>query len=182
VIFTLIASLGALWTYERRQIDALKSETPHFLDRWILNMRLGNSLSSARDAALDDSSDRVRTLLRPLFLNSAEIPKAHLFLPVKIVNELKLLSNSPHSALTRLENIRELLRKADEFRRKSGQARRQTSIQSLVLLLLHVALAVFTIQRYGWQRHSDLIVLSFVLAGGSVAAMHQLARKSKWRI
>ena len=52
VIMTIALIYFALWCVERRQIDGLKKEIPAFLDRWILNMKLGNSLSSARDAAL----------------------------------------------------------------------------------------------------------------------------------
>ncbi len=170
-----------LWC-ERRQIDALKSQTPIFLDRWILNMKLGHSLSSARDAALRDSSERFHVLLRPLFLSGANVPRAHLVLPSKILHELKILASTSHSAIHRLENLREMVRKADDFRRKSGQARRQTSIQAGVLLFLHLALAVFVYRRHGWQRHSDLIILSFLLAACGVGWMQLLARKSKWKI
>ncbi len=62
-----IAFAIALFMFERRQIDTLKLQTPLFLDRWILNMRLGQSVSSAREAALRDSSDRLRALLQPMF-------------------------------------------------------------------------------------------------------------------
>lgn len=170
-----------LWC-ERRQIDTLKSQTPIFLDRWILNMKLGNSLSSARDAALRDSSDRFHMLLRPLFLSGANVPRTHLVLPSKILQEMKILASTSHSALVRLENLREMVRKADDFRRKSGQARRQTSIQAGVLLFLHLALAIFVYRRHGWQRHSDLIIMSFTLAAGGLIWMQFLARKSKWKI
>lgn len=181
-ILVPIAGSCALFTLERRQIDALKLQTPIFLDRWILNMRLGQSVSSAREAALRDSSERLRALLQPMFKADAQTPREHLFLPSKFLFELKNLALSPHSALARLENLREMMRKSDAFRRKSGQARRQTSIQAGVLLCLHLALAVFTVRRYGWQRHSDLIVMSFVLAGCGLVAMNALARKTKWKI
>jgi hypothetical protein len=177
-----IAAAIVLLALERRQIDTLKLQTPLFLDRWILNMRLGASVSSAREAALRDSAERLRALLQPMFKADAQTPREHSFLPSKFLLELKNLSLSPHSALARLENLREMMRKSDDFRRKSGQARRQTSIQAGVLLCLHLALAIFTYRRYGWQRHSDLIVMSFVLAGCGLAVMNRLARKTKWKI
>ncbi len=184
-IFLAIAPSGllaiALFALERRQIDALKTQTPLFLDRWILNMRLGGSVSAARAEALRDSEHRWRALIEPLF-KSSTLPRDHLILPSKFLIEMNSVVQSPHSALARLESLREMIRKSDDFRRKSGQARRQTSIQAGVLLCLHLALALFTYRRYGWQRHSDLIVMSFVLAGCGLASMRALARKSKWKI
>jgi hypothetical protein len=124
----------------------------------------------------------LRALLTPVFLSGAALPRSHLILPSKFLQELKFLSGSAHSALARLENLREIVRKTEDFRRKSGQARRQTTIQAGVLLVLQFALAVFVYRRHGWQRHSDLIVISFLLAGCGLGWMRLLARKSQWKI
>lgn len=172
----------SLWFLERRQIDALKKEVPGFLDRWILNMKLGKALSAARTAALQDLNIRTRALLEPLFM-SQNLPRcAHLILDEKVLHELIELSHSPHSALARLENAREWMRKSDEFRRKSGQAVRQTTIQAVVLLVLLIALAVFTVQRHGWRRNSDLVLASFVLSGLGIFTMRHFSRKRRWKI
>ncbi len=178
----LFVMFFALWFFERRQIDALKKEVPGFLDRWILNMKLGKALSAARTAALQDLNARARSLLEPLFV-SQNIPHCvHLILDEKVLPELLELNHSPHSALARLENAREWMRKSDDFRRKSGQAVRQTTIQAVVLLLLLIALAVFTVQRHGWRRNSDLVLASFVLSGLGIFTMRHLARKRRWNI
>ena len=182
VMCALSVIFFSLWFIERRQIDALKREVPGFLDRWILNMKLGSSLSAARTAALQESHTRVRSLIEPLFMSQAPPSRVHLILDEKVLPELLELSHSPHSALARLENAREWMRKSDEFRRKSGQAVRQTTIQALVLLILLFALAVFTVQRHGWRRNSDLIKASFVLSGLGIFTMRHLAGKRRWKI
>jgi Flp pilus assembly protein TadB len=182
VLCALLALFLSLKLIERRQIDALKSEVPAFLDRWILNMKLGNALSSARTAALLELSTRSRALLEPLFLKQGPAARAHLILDEKILREVIELSHSPHSAIQRLENAREWMRKSDEFRRKSVQAVRQTSIQAAVLLILLIALAIFTVQRHGWRRNSDLVTASFVLSGLGIFTMRHLARKKRWKI
>lgn len=167
---------------ERRQIDTLKRELPHFLDRWIMNMKLGNAVSSARDTALLSSPARVRALLLPLFTTTQTPAQSHLLLDARMIKELTEAAQIPHSALHRLENLREMWRKADIFRRKSGQAVMQTAIQGWVLLFLTLALAVFTVRRYGWSRTSDLILCSFLLSGSGFLVMRRLARKTKWKI
>jgi len=182
VISTLFTLYFSLWFFERRQIAILKKDVPGFLDRWILNMKLGSALSSARAAALQDLNARTRTLLEPLFMSANSPGRVHLILDEKVLAELIELSHSPHSALTRLESVREWMRKSDDFRRKSGQAVRQTMIQATVLLILLIALAVFTVQRHGWRRNSDLITASFILSGLGIFTMRHLSEKRRWKI
>lgn len=177
-----IALQLALWLLERRQIDGMKREIPAFLDRWILNMKLGNAVNAARDAALLELSARNRTLLQPLFASSSQIHSDHLILDAKIRQELVKLAQHPHSALVRLENLRVMMRKTEQFRRKSGQAIRQTAIQSAVLLILLVCLAVFTVYTRGWHENSAFIIVSLLLSLLGLICMFLLARKTKWKI
>lgn len=179
VITVMILSLNMI---ERRQIDTLKNEVPGFLDRWILNMKLGFSLSAARAAALSESDARFTALLQPLFVASSSTRSAHLILDARLKQELVELSISPHSALQRLEFARANMKKSSEFRRKSGQAVRQTTIQSSVLLILLAALAVFTVHRHGWYRSYDLVSASMLLSAVGIITMRKLARKTKWKI
>ena len=178
----IFAQFFSLWIIEHIATENLKREVPGFLDRWILNMKLGSALSAARTAALQELNARARALIEPLFVNSDSRAKSHLILDEKLLPELLELSHSPHSALARLENARAWMRKSDAFRRKSGQATRQTMIQAIVLLILLFALAVFTVQRHGWRRNSDLIFGSFVLSGLGIFTMHHLSRKKRWKI
>lgn len=183
VICALIIALHlTLWLLERRQIDGMKREIPAFLDRWILNMKLGNAVNAARDAALTEMDARNRTLLHPLFVSASVKSADHLILDAKIRQELVRLAQHPHSALARLENLRAMMRKSEQFRRKSGQAVRQTAIQSAVLLILLLCLAVFTIYTRGWHENSDFIIVSLLLSMIGLLCMHLLARKTRWKI
>jgi hypothetical protein len=182
LVIALITNFFALKSLERRQIDGLKNEIPAFLDRWILNMKLGNAVSTARDAALRDLDARNRALLQPLFASNSGHHENHLILDAKIARELLLSAQHPHSALARLENLRQMMRKSEKFRRKSGQAVRQTAIQSSVLLILLACLAIFTIQTRGWHENSDFIIISFLISAVGVAVMRKLARKTRWKV
>lgn len=177
----LFGSVIALFLLEWREIDALKREIPLFLDRWILNLRLGNASLSAREFALKAHSLAFQRLMRPVF--SVGSPRErHVILSRMVMREMEKLTQEPHSALARLENLREGLRKSADFRRKSGQALRQTAIQSVVLLVLLLALMLFTFHRYGWKRAGDLVLISGGLALTGVLIMYLLSRKTKWKI
>lgn len=178
----IIALQLVLLLFERRQIDGMKREIPAFLDRWILNMKLGNAVNSSRDAALLELDARNRTLLQPVFATTSQIYSDHLILDAKIRHELVKLAQHPHSALARLENLRVMMRKSEQFRRKSGQAIRQTAIQSSVLLILLVSLAIFTVYTRGWHENSDLIIISILLSLIGLACMFAIARKTRWKI
>ncbi len=181
--FLILTSLGiSLAIIERRAIKNLKQEVPAFLDRWILNMKLGNAVSAARSEALRELSRRSQTLIEPLFLSQDREGKSHLILEEKLLHEMLEASFAAHSSLARLENVREWMRKSEDFRRKSGQALRQTTIQAVVLLILLIALAVFTVRKHGWRRNSDLVIGSFVLSGLGIFTMQHFARKKRWKI
>jgi hypothetical protein len=173
-----------LFLLERREIDSLRGEIPLFLDRWILNLRLGNALASAREGALSEHSSSFQTLMRPVFALQKQHTRRqrHLLVHTSVLQELENLQLEPHSALSRLENLRTLLRKLSDFRRKSGQALRQTAIQSTVMTILHFALVIFTLHRYGWRQSGDLVLASLALSLSGVLIMTLLARKTKWKI
>jgi hypothetical protein len=162
----------------------LKSEIPVFLDRWILNLRLGSAPRSARDRALREHSEGFQMLMRPVFdtQNTSPLPRGHLIAPKIMLQELDSIQREPHVALLRLENLRSLLRKTADFRRKSGQALLQTTIQSSVMMALLIALVLFTLHRYGWRKSGDLIMGSIMLSLIGVVMMYFLARKTKWKI
>lgn len=180
VIFLLFATLFLM---ERREIAQLKADLPVFFDCWILNLRLGFALSAAREGALREQRERFQTLMRPVFTaGSASQRRKHLILSAVLLEEIEFLEREPHSALSRLENLRALLRKSAEFRRKSGQASRQAVIQAIVMVILLIALMGFTLRRYGWKESGDLIVCAGFLSVIGVSVMMWVARKSKWKI
>jgi Flp pilus assembly protein TadB len=166
---------------ERQRLADFRTRIPIFLDRWILNLRLGVSVNAARDAALREECENFQALLRPIFETRGGDRDRHLLLAANMRREFEQISLSQHSSLARLENLRQILRKTTEFRRKSGQAGRQTAIQSSVMLVLVFAMAIYTVQRYGWTQSGGFITGSALLNVLGVLLMMHLARKSKWK-
>jgi hypothetical protein len=185
VLLTAMLSLCFLlvWWIERNALTQLNSRLPMFLDVWILNLKMGSSLAAARERALERESDAFQALLRPIFAATASQNAAeHPFLVKKVVHELKEICHATHSGLVRLETLRRFLKQDAEFRRKSGQAVRQTNIQAIMMLILLFALSIFSVNRYGWRQCGDLILISTAVSLCGVWCMKIVARKSKWKI
>jgi hypothetical protein len=184
ILSAWICNFGTLLMLERRQIDSLKREFPKFLDRWILNLKLGQAPSRARDLALQMHLDAFRTLMQPIFAvgERVSLPRTHLLFSKSVSEELARIGIEPHLALARLETMRRNVRQAEVFRRRSGQAVRQTRIQSAVMLFILFALIAFTIARYGPEKMADLILMSVILSICGVFTMHLLAKRVKWKV
>ncbi|MGE0527274.1 MAG: hypothetical protein AB7G93_22235 [Bdellovibrionales bacterium] len=184
VVLVSITLVLVLCTCERREIDAHKSRVPFFLDRWILNMRLGQSVNAARDAALKSESEAFIALVKPCFdtQRTRSLHTAHPLFSANAMRELEELAHSPHCALERLENLRRVWRKSADFRRRSGQSLHQAAIQSAVMLVLLFALSTFAVHRYGWVRVADLVLGSALLSFTGVWLMIRMARKTRWTL
>jgi Flp pilus assembly protein TadB len=186
----LVASVGIaitpsvmLWYLERRKIKELIDQTPRFLDRWILNLSVGKAFRSSWENALSSESEQFQSMFRPLFeTNANPSRRPHEVLPPLIADEIVRIQDQPHLAVARIDSLRRMLKKSSEFRRKSGQAVSQASIQSLLLLFLHFALITFVVHRHGWREVMDLVIASTILAGAGNLLIYRLARKNKWRI
>src|SRR5690606_1476942 len=106
----------------------------------------------------------------------------HLFLLPTVARELAQIHRHEHAILARLQNLRQLVRQSDNFRRKSGQATRQMQIQSVVMLALHFALCGFVMMSKGWSTNLDIIALATLFSLTGAAIMTRIARKTKWKV
>jgi hypothetical protein len=164
---------------ERRQCELFRALVPILIDAWILNLRLGIAESHARETALSRMDSGFAKLVRTSLHSPNLLTDASVFEPL-FIKELQNIAQTPHFALERLECLRANLKRTSDFRRKSGQATRQTRIQSLTMLILLLALSLVAIKRYGWSQVGDLVGLAVILASVGLAAIQLVARKTKW--
>lgn len=183
-LVTLLAALPftLFLLIEYRRTQNFRSRIPIFLDRWILNLRIGNSMIAARDKALRSEAIEFQALLRPIFETRGGERSGHLILTPNMRKELEEISLVTHFGLERLINLREIVRRSSDFRRKSGQAARQTQIQSLVMVVLVFALSMFTIQRYGFAESGDFVIGALILTSLGVLLMVKIGKKSRWKL
>lgn len=184
VIFAVFALEFSVHCAEKAVIVRLQHEFPLFLAKWRLNLRVGIPATTARERALNDSDETFRTLLRPVFAltDSKHVPASHAFLNENCLRELIELQKQSHNTLQRLTEMRANLIRESDFRRKSGQALRQASIQSLVMVALHFALCVFVGLRFGFLRNIDVIGLSTVLTASGAWFLRLIARRIRWSV
>jgi hypothetical protein len=180
IIMSLVVLQLTLKFKERRKIECLHAQFAPFLDRWLLNLRTGHAAASARESALNSSSEQFRASLAPLF--DADPRGGHLFLTRREVQELRSAQSEPHSTVGRLQNLRDGHRRTAAFRRKSGQALRQAAIQSAVLTLMHAALCIFVTARGDAASNFDLIFWSSLLTFSGVLTLRLMARRIRWTI
>jgi hypothetical protein len=180
IIATLVVLQVALKLKERRNIERLAGHFPHFLDRWLLNLRMGFASSTARERALSSSEGQFRALVAPIF--ESRTAEHHLFLSYRDVQELRSASLEPHSTVGRLENLRRCVARRAGFRRRSIQALKQATIQSAVLISLHTALCIFILTRGDARAHTDLIAGSSLLTACGVLILRLMARRIRWTI
>lgn len=178
VVSVVVVMLGL----ERRTLGMCRASVPRFLDRWILNVRMGHSLKAARDTALREESERFQALVRPIFSTRAPADARHELFSAGELRELEAICLASHAALDRLKALRAHVQKTSEFRRRSGQALRQANTQSSVMGLLMFAFAVLTVRRYGWRSSADLVVFAAMLSVAGVLILRILARKRRWKI
>ncbi len=184
VIFAVLALKFFLAALENRRIEFLLEHFPRFVDHWLLNLRVGMSHSIARDSALNAADETFRVLMRPLFTSAgSEIwRRGHLFLTPPLITELKSIQKQSHNTVARLQTMRDSLARESDFRRKSGQALRQATIQAAVMVVLQIALCFFVAARSGWARNADLIMISALMCASGVLILRLMARRIRWTI
>ncbi len=184
ILLVVICNFLLLNLLERRQIDTLKSEFPLFLDRWILNIKMGLGSRAARDKALAALSLPFQMLIQPIFAvnPSDSTDRRHVLLTSSMLNDLQRINAESHLTLSRLETLRSNIRKTEDFRRRSGQATQQVRIQATVMLFIQLALALYMIPRYGLRQIGDFLTLSTLLCIAGLVSMLLLAKKSSWNI
>lgn len=183
VISALLALRLVVRHQENRARELLLLILPHFVDRWLLNLKTGMSFTRARDSALAATDPRFRGLMAPLLERGSGSPRPrHAFIENRVVDALRRIEATSPLATARLENLRDTLRDASDFRRKSGHALRQARVQGAVLLVLHFALVVFVGRRFGWSAQADLLVGATLWTGLGVLILNFIARRIKWTI
>lgn len=181
IVLSCILNLLLVQIFEQRQLQQLRSLFPILIDAWILNLRLGLAESAAREKALDEIHPDFAKMLRTTLFGHFSSQKNSIISPL-ISQELESIKNSRHSALPRLENLRANLKRSAEFRRRSGQAIRQTQIQASLMMLLLIAISFLAIRRYGWSQVGDLVGLALILSSLGLLSIQFLTRKRHWKI
>ncbi|MBL7689534.1 MAG: hypothetical protein JNJ49_15965 [Bdellovibrionaceae bacterium] len=174
----VFVSTGFLIYSRRRTFEARVDE---LLVSLLFLMKQGNSMRSALDIVTQQSSPtmrvHVRELTRAVVFSQQESelelpeksskddrnsPRSWLFDRsfARLVSELRWIDRESPTPVRSLNDLRERLRNETKIRRRSGQATAQTRAQSIVMTLLFVALAIFSMSFFGTSEVVRWILLS----------------------
>lgn len=163
---------------------AFESRVDELLVSLLILMKQGNSMCSALDIVALQSSATMRLYVRELsrsvvFSQQESAPGCHKNRPEQVsrlsrswlfdrsfsrlVSELRWIDRESSTPVRSLIDLREQLRKESKIRRRSGHATAQTRAQSIVMTLLFVALAAFSVVFFGGARTTTWILLSMPL-------------------
>lgn len=182
--FSVLALWLVLFLIERRQIDGLRQQMAPFLDRWLLNMKMGMSVTRAAENALLRSSIYFSRAMQAVFESNAPISPhfRHFFLEFSVLQTLISIYRSNSNAYTRLSLLRSDVRESENFRHKSGRAVIQTRTQAIVMLFLQIAISIYVARSYGFIKNSDFILGGGGLAVSSFWLMRIFAKRIRWNI
>lgn len=174
----VFASVGVLIYSRRRTFEARVDE---LLVSLLILMKQGNSMRSALDIVTQQSSPAMRLHVRELTravvfsqqeseresreksaVDDRKSPRSWLFDRsfARLVSELRWIDSESSTPVRSLSELRERLRNETKIRRRSGQATAQTRAQSIVMTLLFVALAIFSMSFFGSSAVVRWILLS----------------------
>ena len=163
-----------------------RTEFQKFMSGVLLQMSGGISLRESYFEELDSAEEKYRSDLRKVgeivFFSQQIAPtKATPFVRA-VSTELQFANTYPHYARTYLNCYLEVLKKEDDFRRRSGQALRQARAQSGVLGVLYLGILIFVVSNYGWRANQSIIVSSVSLYFVGFLVSKQVLRGYKWKV
>ncbi len=180
--FLILTLWMILFLLERRQIDGVRARFLNFLDRWHLNLQIGQSVLRARESALHANDTYLARAIEAILsskLNPNDRMREKLF-PASTILALRSIERATHLSSERLEILRKHVRSVENFRRKSGRATAQARIQSITMLLMQVAVSLYIGCVYGWSRNIDLIVIGGLMSAFSLVWINKYSVRIIW--
>ena len=160
-----------------------------FLSMLILKMQIGHSFKGAIEAVIEDGQWIQRSLLIHIYENVVFTQKEELsnsgpfarFIG-QIVEEFIRVQNNQHQAIDRLCNFRKKMQSELFFRRRSRQIWIYFGNQLLLLSGIYLLIFIYVLKEYGFQKFSNVFLVSFALYFLGCITVYIIGRTKKWRI
>lgn len=160
-----------------------------FLSMLILKMQIGNSFRSAMETVIQEGGWRQRSLLvhiyeNVVFTQQEEVGNSGPFARFisQIVEEFIRVQNNQHQAIDRLCNFRKKMQSEQFFRRRSRQIWIYFGNQLVLLSVIYLLIFVYVLKHYGFQKFSQVFMVSFGLYSIGCFVVYILGRSKKWHI
>ena len=187
-LFTLIVSMSFMLPPLSRYLSESKTKTMfvNCLDVIILKMKSGQSFSNAFKEACTSSDLFIKQKLLNIW-NVLEYWDDNKSLNLKgfdreVVLRLHGITNSSSHYLTQLSGFRDELRLRIRFQNKASKISFQTRMQSAVLMLIYIVIAIIVSSAYGFNAVKPWLVISLPLMFIGIYWLVSIPRRFKWKI
>lgn len=187
-IFQGITMLSIFWTpkliiyYSKRR---LMQNFSRFLDQMILNMQSGTAFRRSFQQLIHFESGFMKVQLQEILNHIIYPTNANLISDRElrqIVLEFVEIDQMSAKSLDHLKSFRQLCRLQLEFQRKESQIKESVRVQSVILVLLYVALFVFVATRFGFQENSRIFLFSGSLLGIGLIVLQLIGGHRRWKV
>ncbi|RYZ75511.1 MAG: hypothetical protein EOP05_07645 [Proteobacteria bacterium] len=181
----LIFAFSLSSSVSRRSLN-FKRDVLSALSVVILKMKSGRSFRQSLLETTSECSPHLRAKLTEIinvvaFSQQNKLVSRDVFVR-ELVDEFMLIDQQPHASMRRLNVLRDKLRIEEDFRRRSGQVLSRLRAQSLVMCGLYLAVFMFMIWKFGWQRNVQALTISMLLFSIGVMWMWIGGRRLKWKV
>ncbi len=166
------------------QKKKLRQDFVFFVDKIILQIKIGRSLRASLEKSVEDTPLRSRVVLRGIvnsvLLNQNWVCSTEL--EREIYEEIASWYGMNQKILYRLTEYRSQLQLEERFRRKSEQLIHQVQIQISLLLLMYLLMTFFIFQRFSIFEHLSSWFVSLGLFTCGIGVFYYLTRRKIWKI
>ncbi len=184
VFAVLSGSIVTIFVTFQQNQKKFRQDFVFFIDRTLIQMKLGKSLRSALEISNKTtpkrSSEFLINIIEILFWEG-KLHSPHAF-HHEILHEMKVWCGLQAKVVKRIQSYRTKLRLEEKFRHKSEQILHQIRIQMIMITLMYASMAFFLVTRFDFYKHIVTYLVSLLLFILGLLGFHLVARRQTWKI
>ncbi|WP_374031550.1 hypothetical protein [Bdellovibrio bacteriovorus] len=166
-------------------IRRLRSALIPLLDCMILGLQTGKSFRASFLSAVESQSGWVRVQMFEV-LHSLQFPESNIAvksaLLADFLSEMRTIDQSQTRCVEQVKALRRHYKMLEDFRRRSGQVSQQIKMQAIIVTALYLALFVFVIMQFGFEKHRNLLFGSGLVFIAGLVFIFYVGRRMKWTV
>lgn len=170
---------------EKQFMRSLNHEFIPILDRLIISMSTGKSFKQSFLESIKTVKPEFHQIIIQTYNKLNEMQLSYVRPQSSIENfiqELIFIEKNQSKCLEKAKTYRRKLQIIKNFRRKSGQVRVQSQVQSLVMLFLYLGLLMYIQFEFGISKHLSLVMISIVFFTVGLFGVLNIGRRMKWKV
>ncbi len=176
----------ALAAQERRRRFDFEKNILSYLDSILISLQVGRSFREAVSDLVASQVGPGRFYLHELnsllqFSNN-ERAKSKSTLFEEVLHEFLSFNRSSHRVYDQVKALRRKIGTCQAFQKKSGQVTLQVRAQSLILVILFLALFFYTLLSFDFHKTQKILAVAAVMFIVGTWANFKIPRRFKWKV